>query len=255
MVRRDDADGRPPVPGAPSGFGRTTAVFFDVDYTLIYPGPTFEAEGYGRFAGRHGLVVDKARYAAAVAAASVELDSASGGMYRSELFVRFARRVLHEMGAAGPAVERCAREIYDEWAACHHFSLYDDVQPALSALHAAGLRMGLISNTHRSLSTLQQHFDLAPYIGCAVSSADHGYMKPHPGIFREALRRLGAQPAEAVMVGDSLANDIEGARRIGMRGVLVSRSGAEHPEAPDDIAVIRTLCELPPLLAGRPVAA
>lgn len=245
---------RTPVPGAPSGPCRATAVFFDVDYTLIYPGPTFEAEGYRRFAGRHGLAVDPSRYGAAVAAASVELESASGGAYRAELFVRFARRMLQEMGAAGPAVETCAREIYDEWAACRHFSLYDDVLPALRELHAAGMRMGLISNTHRSLSALQQHFDLAPYIGCAVSSSDHGYMKPHPGIFQEALRRLGAQPAEAVMVGDSLANDILGARRTGMRGVLVSRSGAEHPEAPGDVAVVRTLRELLPLLAGRPAA-
>ena len=231
---------------------RTPAVFFDVDYTLIYPGPTFEAEGYRGFAGRHGLAVDPSRYTAAVAAASVELESESGGPYRAALFVRFARRVLEEMGAAGPAVEACALEIYDEWAACRHFSLYDDVRPALRALHAAGVRMGLISNTHRCLSALQQHFDLAPYIGCAVSSSDHGVMKPHPGIFREALRRLGARPAQAVMVGDSLANDILGARAIGMRGVLVSRSGTAHPEAPDDVAVIRTLRDLPPLLAGRP---
>ena len=243
-----------PLSGGPSGPFRSAAVFFDVDYTLIYPGPTFEGEGYRRFAARHGLAVDPARYAPAVAAASVELESAGGGTYRSELFIRFARRVLEEMGAAGPAVDACAREIYDEWAACRHFALYDDVRPALRALHGAGIRIGLISNTHRCLVSLQQHFDLAPYIGCAVSSSDHGYMKPHPDIFREALRQLGAQPAEAVMVGDSLTNDIEGARQIGMRGILVSRSGADHPEAPADVAVIRTLEELPRLLTGRTVA-
>ena len=251
-----------PAPGAPSAAGalsaagcrRTAAVFFDVDYTLIYPGPTFEGEGYRRFAARHGLAVDPAGYRSAVAAASVELESAGGGVYRSELFIRFARRVLEEMGAAGAAVEPCAREIYDEWAACRHFALYEDVRPALHALHVAGVRMGLISNTHRSLASLQEHFDLAPYIGCAVSSSDHGYMKPHPDIFREALRQLGAQPAEAVMVGDSLTNDIQGARRIGMRGILVSRSGAAHPEAPADVAVIRTLGEVPRLLIGRAAA-
>ena len=217
-----------PLSGGPSGPFRSAAVFFDVDYTLIYPGPTFEGEGYRRFAVGHGLAVDPARYVSAV---------------------------LEEMGAAGPAVDACAREIYDEWAACRHFALYDDVRPALHALHVAGIRMGLISNTHRCLASLQQHFDLAPYIGCAVSSSDHGYMKPHPDIFREALRQLGAQPAEAVMVGDSFTNDIEGARQIGMRGILVSRSGAGHPEAPADVAVIRTLGELPRLLTGRTVAA
>ena len=238
-----------------AGCCQAAAVFFDVDYTLIYPGPTFDGEGYRRFAARHGLAVDPGRYAPAVAAASIELERAVGGVHRSEPFIRFARRILEEMGARGAAVGACAREIHDEWAACHHFALYDDVRPALRALHLAGVRMGLISNTHRCLESLQQHFDLTPYIGCAVSSFDHGYMKPHPDIFREALRRLGAQPAEAVMVGDSLTIDIEGARQIGMRGILVSRSGAEQPEAPAGVAVIRTLGELPRLLAGRSVAA
>ena len=49
------------------------------------------------------------------------------------------------------------------------------------------------------------------------------------------------------MVGDSLAHDIEGARAIGMRGVLVARSGAPDG-VPEDIPVIKSLRELPPLL-------
>ena len=49
------------------------------------------------------------------------------------------------------------------------------------------------------------------------------------------------------MVGDSLAHDIEGARQLGMRAVLVSRSGSPI-ECPPDVPVIRSLRELPPLL-------
>ena len=72
-------------------------------------------------------------------------------------------------------------------------------------------------------------------------------MKPHPSIFEAALRKAGVTPDESVMVGDSLAHDIAGARRIGMRGVLVARSRV--PDAlPDDVFVIRTPRELPPLL-------
>ena len=50
-----------------------------------------------------------------------------------------------------------------------------------------------------------------------------------------------------MMVGDSLPHDIEGARRLGMRGVLVSRAG-HASGCPADVPVIRTLRELPPLL-------
>jgi len=56
--------------------GATRAVFFDVDFTLIYPGPTFQAQGYHAFCARHGMTADASRFARAVAAASVVLDEA-----------------------------------------------------------------------------------------------------------------------------------------------------------------------------------
>lgn len=226
----------------------TSAVFFDVDFTLIHPGPTFGGEGYRRFAARHGLTVDPARFAAAVVTASAALDQPQDAVYRPALFIAYARRVLQEMGGAGPGLAACAREIYVEWAACRHFALYDDVRPAVRVLHAAGVRLGLISNTHRCLASFQKHFNLQPYISGAVSSLDHGYMKPHPSIFRKALQLVGAAASESVMVGDSVAHDIEGARRAGMRGVLIARSAPSDADAPDGVPVIRTLAELPRLL-------
>jgi putative hydrolase of the HAD superfamily len=151
------------------------------------------------------------------------------------------------MGGEGPGVDRAARDIYDQWSACHHFELYDDVSDVLRALHRAGIKIGLISNTQRSLTAFQTHFALEGLFEVAISSFDHGYMKPHPSIFESALRQVSARPHEAVMVGDSLAHDIEGARRLGMRAVLVSRSGRAE-QRPDDVPMIRSLRELPALL-------
>ena len=224
------------------------AVFFDVDFTLIYPGPTFDGDGYCRFAARHGMETDPTRFTAAVAAASVELDRAQDDIYRPELFIRYARRVLDEMGGAGPGLEPCAREIYDQWARCQHFALYEDVRPVMKTLHAAGLRIGLISNTHRCLASFQSHFDLEPYISGAVSSSDHGYMKPHPSIFEAALKLVEVGPSESVMVGDSLTHDIRGARSAGIRGVLIERSAEPGLNEIDGVPVIRALDELPDLL-------
>lgn len=231
----------------------TTTVFFDVDFTLIYPGPTFDGEGYRQFAVRHGLDVDSDRFGAAVAAASVELDRAQDDIYRPELFIAYAKRVLREMGGDGPRLGPCAREIYDEWAGCQHFALYDDVRPAIHALHRAGIRIGLISNTHRCLNSFQDHFELEPYISGALSSSDHGYMKPHPSIFRAALALVGAEPSESVMVGDSVTHDIEGAQRVGMGGVLLARSSASLQLAPPGVPVIRSLADLPRVLSQAPV--
>ena len=226
---------------------RTAAVFFDVDFTLIYPGPTFQGEGYRQFCAKHGITVDQGRFGQAVRAASVILDAQQMHVYDAEIFVRYTQRIIEEMGGTGPALTACATEIYDEWAACHHFHLYDDVEPVLRELARRGVKIGLISNSHRSLASFEQHFELEGLISAAVSSSEHGYLKPHPSIFEAALRLAEARAEESVMVGDSFSHDIEGARRVGMRGVLVHR-GAGRAEVGDGIPVIRDLSELLPLI-------
>jgi len=60
-------------------------------------------------------------------------------------------------------------------------------------------------------------------VDAAVGSREHGWIKPHETIFRAALDRLGVEAEEAAMVGDSLEDDVEGARALGMRALLVDR--------------------------------
>src|SRR5262245_5913620 len=225
--------------------GVTRAVFFDVDFTLIYPGPRFQATGYHDFCARYGIEVDQSRFNRAVAEAASGLESGDD-IYDPQLYVDYTKRIVEGMGGRGSAVEVVAREIYDEWAGCSHFTMYDDVPDVLRALHGSGLKIGLISNSHRCLSSFEAHFELRGLFSVAVSSVEHGYMKPHPSIFEAALRGAGVQAAEAVMVGDSLTHDVDGARRLGMRGVLVARSGPV--EAPPEVPVIQSLRELPAVL-------
>jgi HAD superfamily hydrolase (TIGR01662 family) len=224
------------------------AVFFDVDFTLIYPGPTFQGEGYQRFCAAYGIAVDPAKFLDAVLAASPILNDEEELRYQDELFVRYTRRIIEVMGGTGEALDACATQIVREWAACQHFCLYDDVTPVLRELDARGFKVGLISNSHRCLASFQQHFELHGLITAAISSSEHGFLKPHPSIFEAALRLVGVQPDEAVMVGDSLTHDIEGAARVGMRGVLVRRAESGTVSDTAGIPVIRTLAELPALI-------
>jgi putative hydrolase of the HAD superfamily len=228
------------------------AVFFDVDFTLIYPGPTFRGEGYRVFCERYGIDVDVSAFTDAVASAAPILDSPADNAYNAEIFIRYTRHIIERMGGSGEQVDACAREIYAEWAACQHFELYDDVAPALRALDAAGIRIGLISNTHRCLLSFQSHFELQGLIAAAVSSSEHGVMKPDPSIFRAALEIVRVPAGEAVMVGDSVKQDVEGALGAGMRAVLLHRGVGEHPSerqlAGQGIPVIRSLNELPPTI-------
>ncbi len=225
---------------------RVRAVFFDVDFTLIYPGPRFQASGYQDFCARHGVTVDPSAFDRAVSNAASRLDPGDD-VYDPELYVEYTKRIIEGMGGTGTKLDAVAREIYAEWAACHHFTMYDDVPDVLREIHTSGIKIGLISNSHRCLTSFQQHFELEGLFDVTVSSVEHGYMKPHRSIFEAALRAAAVEAADAVMVGDSLTHDVDGARRLGMRGVLVARSGPPA-NTPPDVPVIQSLRELPPLL-------
>ena len=228
---------------------RTAAVFFDVDFTLIHPGPRFQGVGYASSCAQYGITVDVTRFEAAVAGASGLLDSADQ-LYDDALFVRYTRCIIEGMGGEGPDVETVAREVYEDWAEHRHFVLYDDVPAALRALKARGIRLGLISNSHRHLGSFESHFGLRGLISVKVSSFNHGFMKPHPSIFEVALREMNVPAEAAAMVGDSMAHDMAGARQVGMRPILLVRSqAAEVGDATVD--VIRSLGELPDLLESR----
>ncbi len=226
----------------------TKAVFFDVDFTLIYPGPTFQAEGYRRACAAHGIDVDPARFDAATAASSFILDEVEEQIYTHDLFVHYTASIIEHMGGRGEKVIEAAREIYDQWSVNHHFELYDDVAPVLTQLSKSGLIVGAISNSHRSLDAFCEHFSLRELITVSVSSAAHGYMKPHRSIFDAALTKAGVRPEEAVMVGDSIKHDIDGALAIGMRAVLLRRSGEVPADLPGGLPVIQTLTMLPSVI-------
>ena len=236
---------------------RARAVVFDVDFTLIYPGPVFRGEGYQAFSSRYDILVDPAKFEAAVASASSLLnDDIVGAEYDHEIFVTYTRHIIEQMGGkdsgTDASLDACAREIYSEWARSHHFEMYDDVPEVLRELTSAGMKIGLISNSHRPLDEFQSHFELREFISAAVSSADHGAMKPHPSIFMAALEQLNVAASDAVMVGDSLRQDVEGALGAGMRAVWLHRgdNAAPHSLAVHDatIPVIRSLRELSALL-------
>jgi putative hydrolase of the HAD superfamily len=95
-----------------------------------------------------------------------------------------------------------------------------DGAAALLAALAPRVRIGIVSN-----NLLEEQRDklefcaLTPYVDALVVSGDVGISKPEPGIFRIALERLGVSGDEAVMVGDSWAADIVGARRASIRAI------------------------------------
>jgi putative hydrolase of the HAD superfamily len=213
------------------------AVVFDVDFTIAKPGPDLGPEGYQRLGRRFGLELDPARYADARTAALVELKRHPELDHDEEIWVRFTERIIRGMGGAGDTYA-CAVEMTRAWEHAEHFELYEDALPTLDAVRSRGLKVGLLSNTSRDLDVFVAHHGLR--VDAVLTSHAHGKTKPHQAIFRAMLDLLGVPAGDAVMVGDTIEDDVEGARAVGMRAVLLDRD-ERHPEVADRLTDLREL--------------
>jgi putative hydrolase of the HAD superfamily len=210
-----------------TGLTSLRAVLFDVDFTLCRPGPELSAESYARIAERHGVTLDVSRYEEAREAAALNLKRHPELLHDDTIWHRFTEEIFLGMGGPEEIASECATEIEQGWEVSENFELFEDALPVLDELRAAQLRIGLVSNGIRDLSEFVAHHRLD--VDAVVDSRTHGRVKPHPTIFQAALDRLGIGAADAVMVGDSLEEDIEGARALGMRAILIDRE-ERHPD-------------------------
>jgi putative hydrolase of the HAD superfamily len=214
------------------------AVLFDVDFTLFRPGPELGPEGYRRIGERHGLVLDPDGYAGARANAIDALQHNHAPVHAEEIWIAFTEQIVLGMGGDPSGARAAATEMVREWERHENFSLYEDALPVLDELRRHGIRIGLVSNGQRDLEEFTLHHALD--VDAVVGSKAHGRVKPHASIFVAALRALGTHPEETAMVGDSYEDDIEGARALGIRAILLDRDGL-MPDAPDRIDTLLAL--------------
>jgi putative hydrolase of the HAD superfamily len=153
-------------------------------------------------------------------------------------------RCAEALAAALPAEGLEPDSVRAAMLASLSFSPFPDAAPALRALRGRGLKLVVASNWDCSLPEWLDGAGLGGLLDGAVSSAVAGEPKPGAAVFREALRLAGVGPGEALHVGDSLVNDVEGARAAGVRAVLLARDG----EPPAGVPAIRSLAELPSVL-------
>ena len=119
-------------------------------------------------------------------------------------------------------------------------------RPVLRAL-GERYRLGIVSNFYGNLEGVCESAGLAPLFGVMADSERVGVGKPEPAIFRAALFALNAGRETAVMVGDSLSRDGEGARRSGMEFIWIAPGEVQAAERPAP-APLAALTRLPDLI-------
>ncbi len=210
----------------------TKAVFFDLYGTLARFHPPIEevqaqaCEPFGFQVARDGLIQGYAmadEWMARTNAGNIPLPHMSTKQ-RGAFFAEYERLIL-----LGAGIEVDLETAGKVWARVREIpyglALFDDVLTTLDALKGRGLVLGTLSNTYWDIQEICRELGLFPSLDFAITSWEVGKGKPHAPIFLAALERAGVPASEALMVGDSYLSDIQGARGVGIRPLLLDREG------------------------------
>ena len=221
-------------------------IFFDWDDTLLDHG--------------HASRVGAAALYRQFPISSLEEFQAAWRVAQDTHFPRFARgevsfvehrvaRMRHAFGdpEMAPEVAASRFEVYSQHYKAN-WRLFDDVLPCLDRLQ--GHQLGIITN---GKLTEQSHklerMGLAGRFSVVVISEEVGVGKPDSGVFLEACRRIGAQPADCVYIGDAWENDVIGSRAVGMTPIWLNREKLPVPDP--SVPVIQTLDDLERVINHR----
>ena len=212
------------------------ALLFDFGGTLDAEGVPWK-DRFFEAARREGLEISQAEFDPAFYGATDSLEGripASAGFRETveRVAAGLAVRLGRESGLLGRIGERFTNDSLRQLAE----------SAALLSRLAGRYRIGIVSNFYGNLQAVLDETGLSPSITVAIDSTLAGCKKPDPAIFRAALDVLGAAPAEAVFVGDSLRRDMAGAREVGMRHVWLrseSAAGNGGPCCPGDLVIAR----------------
>jgi len=206
------------------------AVFFDMYNTLICYSPPRE-ECQANALKKYGVILKPEQL-------TIPIITADEYFYGENAKLPFAKRSDKEKGNLWAEYETIllkeaginpSKELIDSMLVemnnfKYEMALYDDVMPTLTSVKNMGLITGLVSNVDKDITSMLERLKLKPLLEVVVTSQEVGCTKPHPEIFRAAIRKAGIKPEDAVYIGDQYKIDVLGAINAGMSGILLDRS-------------------------------
>ncbi|MEP7227637.1 MAG: HAD-IA family hydrolase [Gemmatimonadales bacterium] len=201
---------------------RLRAVLFDAGNTLLFL-------DYARMAHAVGVALGlpltgEALAAHAPEAAQAMERTAGNDGERATVYLETLFRSSGVPADRMPEVRDCLGQLHRErhlWC-----SVRERTVESLERLRAAGLRLGIVSNSDGRVEEALTASGLRDYFDVVIDSGLYGVEKPDPAIFRAALDALGIGPEEALYVGDLYEVDVVGARAAGIEAVLLAPSSA-----------------------------
>ena len=232
------------------------AIFLDIGDTVLRANPSWEGV-YALALEEHGVTVEPTALRDALRKTyhhgRYGLEEGFEATPETSLrrAVEMDKQALDSLGI-GPMPDEFFTRLSELFMLVSSWHVFPDALAALEALRARGLIIGAVSNWIWQLPELLHSLELVAHFDFVAVSARVGYEKPHPEIFRYALRQAGVEPDEALHVGDHIDADVAGAQSVGISAVLIDRRERfTDADIPEGLALIRSLAELLPIVDAR----
>jgi putative hydrolase of the HAD superfamily len=217
-------------------------IFFDVGNTLLFP----NRERIHAPLVERGVALDAEHLRDLECRTKNQFDEkmTNNGSTDHSFWWMFYSQLLSEIGLNDDAVR-------DQLVAnIRNSGNWDTIRPRTAEqLHEIGERykIAVISNADGKIADVLQRCGIAHCFRTITDSGLVGYEKPHPEIFRHALKTMNAAPGESLYVGDVYSVDYLGATAAGMQAVLMDVPGAYRDK---DVLRVESLEELQIVLRG-----
>lgn len=221
---------------------KVRTIFFDVGNTLLFP----NRERIHAPLTQRGVTCDPNQLRDLECRIKNEFDSlmVNDGNHDHSFWLMFYTQLFSEIGLKDDAL--CSELVGNIRESANWDQILPGTREHLLRL-AERFQIGVISNADGRIEDVLRRCGIADCFLSITDSGLVGYEKPHPEIFRQALRSLNAQPEESLYVGDVYSVDYLGATRAGMQAVLMDVPGAYSTKA---VARVESLAELHAMLTA-----
>lgn len=204
------------------------AVFFDAGNTLLYPHPSI-GEIYQEIAQKHGVILD-----------SAAINSCFFNVWQNKNKLKvdpakeekaWWKKIVSEVVPRADFKDFNAffDHLYLDFGNPYRWRLYEDVKFVLSKLRQKDIPMLIVSNWDPRLRKICAFHDLTKYFEAIIISAEIGVSKPKKKIFSLALEKVNCPNKDVIHIGDSVVDDIDGCRPLGIVPVYLNRHGEKIP--------------------------
>ena len=174
------------------------------------------------------------------------MDEAIASLNLTEMIALHVKWQLAHLGIRNPALER---HLVEEFILPVRKTAAANAQ-LLATLAERGFQLGVVSNGCGNVAKLCAEFGYGPFLSIVVDSRRVGLFKPDPAIFLYAAKKLGGDPGNIMMVGDSFERDVVPAKRAGLKTAWLE--GPTPRACPDPALVdlhLRRVADLPAALS------